>query len=115
MADRYPLTERDFRMPEYQRPDFKIEDYERRDDGKIVRKDRWEKGIRSIATTMGFYKDLEVDDVVLKAEAAKGDADLYAYLREHHSDMIVAALGGNVVTETLDDIIRRKIDEIAPF
>ena len=37
------VTEEDFRMPEFR--GAKVEDYEFRKDGKIVRKDRWERGI----------------------------------------------------------------------
>lgn len=45
------VTERDFRMPEFW--DAKPEDYERREDGRIVRKDRWETTVRAIATAIG--------------------------------------------------------------
>jgi len=45
MKDR-GVTERDFRKEEFKYAD--PEDYEFRGDGQIVRKDRWEKGIRSI-------------------------------------------------------------------
>lgn len=45
MSDRQ-VTERDFRMPEFR--DAKVEDYEFRADGKLVRKDRWECAINSI-------------------------------------------------------------------
>jgi hypothetical protein len=46
-----PITERDFRKPEFR--DAKPEDYERRDDGAIVRKDRWEKACYRIASLIG--------------------------------------------------------------
>lgn len=42
------VTEADFRMPEFR--DAKPEDYERRDDGRIVRKDRWETTVREVAS-----------------------------------------------------------------
>jgi hypothetical protein len=61
--DAYVVTERDFRRPEFR--DAKPEDYERRDDGAIVRKDRWESGIRRIRGRLGDdRREFEVDDVV---------------------------------------------------
>ena len=63
MADDYIVTERDFRCPEFRDADPK--DYERRDDGAIVRKDRWENGIRQIRSLLGDpRRELEVGDVV---------------------------------------------------
>ena len=41
------VTEDDFRQPQYR--GAKVEDYEFRQDGVLVRKDRWERGMRSIA------------------------------------------------------------------
>lgn len=49
------VTERDFRMPEFRNAD--PNDYEFRDDGVLVRKDRWEMGVVRIA---GRIKDPEV-------------------------------------------------------
>ena len=46
-----PGTEQDFRMPQFR--DAKPEDYERRADGAIVRKDRWETTVRAIASHFG--------------------------------------------------------------
>lgn len=57
------VTERDIRMPEFK--DAKLEDLEFRDDGKVVRKDRWETGIRSIRSILGDYRrEFEISDVV---------------------------------------------------
>lgn len=57
------VTERDLRAKEFQNGE--PEDYEFREDGKIVRKDRWEKGIRSIACSLGWArKEFEIDDLV---------------------------------------------------
>ena len=63
------VTEMDFRLPEFK--DAKVEDYEFRGDGKIVRKDRWERGIRSIAyhlSRLDEYsistRDFEIDELV---------------------------------------------------
>ena len=63
------VTERDFRKPEFLIAE--PEDYEFRADGAIVRKDRWEKGIRKIA----FYlmgedggAEYEIDNLVVAIE-----------------------------------------------
>jgi len=60
------VTERDLRMPEFR--DAKLEDLEFRADGKIVRKDRWERGIRRIASMVGCNSrdGFEIDEVVEK-------------------------------------------------
>lgn len=58
------ITERDLRIPEWR--DVNIADLERREDGTIARKDRWERGIRQIAGIVGIdpRQGFEVDDVV---------------------------------------------------
>ncbi|MEG0969210.1 MAG: hypothetical protein RSG92_27990, partial [Pseudomonas sp.] len=56
------VTELDFRRPEFR--NAKIEDYEFRDDGAIVRKDRWESGIQQIKSAVGIRSGFEVDEVV---------------------------------------------------
>lgn len=80
MVDRHPdtglpLCEDDFRMPEFR--GAKLEDYERRDDGKIVRKDRWEKGMRRIAYALGFNgrEGFEIEDVIEKVRQLASDND----------------------------------------
>jgi hypothetical protein len=55
------VTERDLRIPEFR--DVKTEELEFRADGKIVRKDRWERGIHSIASIIGFGRSFEIPDV----------------------------------------------------
>ncbi len=63
------VTERDFRMPEFR--DANPADYEfRRDDGKLVRKDRFERGMFRIAEALGMnLRDgFEVDAVVTTVE-----------------------------------------------
>lgn len=62
------VTELDFRMPEYK--DAKPEDYEFRNDGKLVRKDRWKTGINKIRhrVGIGIREDWEIKDVILKVE-----------------------------------------------
>lgn len=62
------VTERDLRQPEFR--DAKLEDLEFRADGAIVRKYRWETGIRRIVSILGMSRsDFEIDDVVSKVRA----------------------------------------------
>lgn len=62
------VTEFDLRMPEFR--DAKLEDLEFRSDGKIVRKDRWESGIRRIREALGDHRrEFEIDDVVQAVNA----------------------------------------------
>ncbi len=58
-----PVTERDLRIPEF--IDAKVEDLEFREDGTVVRKDRWERGFRKIAYAMGHSPraGFEIEDV----------------------------------------------------
>lgn len=55
------VTENDFRKDEFKNKD--PDDYEFRNDGKIVRKDRWEMGIRNISSILSL-REIEVADVV---------------------------------------------------
>ncbi|WP_070065511.1 hypothetical protein [Pseudomonas citronellolis] len=63
-------TERDFRRPEFM--DANAEDYEIRDDGAVVRKDRWEMGIRHLACLVGLSREFEIPDVLARAEEVLG-------------------------------------------
>ncbi len=57
------VTEKDFRMPEF--IDAKPEDYEFREDGKLVRKDRWYRAVISIASIVGIsVREFEIEDVI---------------------------------------------------
>lgn len=57
------VTENDFRMPQYR--DEKVEDYEFRADGALVRKDRWVTAIYEIVSIMGIStREFEISDVV---------------------------------------------------
>lgn len=61
--DKKKVTEADFRKPEF--VDASPEDYEFRADGAVVRKDRWERGIRDIGNILGWArKEFEVSDIV---------------------------------------------------
>lgn len=67
MANRV-VTERDFRCPEFR--DADPADYEFREDGAIVRKDRWETAIHSIRYQLGdARREFEVSDVVAAVAA----------------------------------------------
>ena len=58
-----PVTERDFRMPEFR--DAIVEDYEFRADGKLVRKDRWERAVHSIRHLVSQDRgEFEIPEVV---------------------------------------------------
>ncbi len=60
---RRQVTELDFRLPEFR--NAKVEDYEFREDGKLVRKDRWELAIHEIKRlVLGDAEEFEIDDVV---------------------------------------------------
>lgn len=64
------VTELDFRRPEFR--DAKPEDYEFRDDGVLVRKDRWETGIHQIKSAVGIRGGFEVSEVVEAVERLVG-------------------------------------------
>ena len=68
------VTEADFRMAQYR--DAKPEDYEFRNDGELVRKDRWERAVRDIASAMGYESraGFEIDVLVYCVEALVRDA-----------------------------------------
>ena len=69
------VTEQDFRMPEFR--DAKPEDYEFRGDGKIVRKDRWERAVQSLRFLVGIDgREFEIEDVLERVRAlASRDED----------------------------------------
>lgn len=78
------VTEEDFRQPQYR--GAKPEDYEFRSDGRIARKDRWEQGIRQIASALGYdaRSGFEIEHVVYSVEtlieaAKKADIDIPAF------------------------------------
>lgn len=71
MAKSRPVNERDLRMPEFRHLNTDdLDDYEFRDDGKIVRKDRWEMAVRSIRSALGDPRlEFEIEDVVSAVRA----------------------------------------------
>lgn len=109
MTDR-KVTEMDFRMPEYR--DARVEDYEFRCDGKLVRKDRWECAVNSIRHLVGLdsfeFEIVDVIDAVRKmaivnegwVEIARGKADLpndgaRVDLRLSHGSVLKGAVRNN--------------------
>ncbi|OAI85005.1 hypothetical protein [Pseudomonas putida] len=57
------VTELDFRKPEFR--NAKVEDYEFREDGALVRKDRWQTGMWRVASLLGASRGgFEIDDVI---------------------------------------------------
>jgi hypothetical protein len=69
--NRREVTERDFRAPEFREAD--PADYEFRDDGAIVRKDRWERGIRSIRAIIDPGRgEFEIHELVATVERIVG-------------------------------------------
>lgn len=62
MSSFRPVEEKDFRQERFRDADPK--DYEFREDGEILRKDRWETGIQRIRAILGIREDWEIGDVV---------------------------------------------------
>jgi hypothetical protein len=70
------VTERDFRKPEFR--DANPEEYEFRSDGEIVRKDRWERAVHSIAFRVmpeGRRSGFEISDVVARVTSLVDDEE----------------------------------------
>lgn len=73
MSNKRKVTEIDLRMEEFRFHNLDLDDYEFRGDGKIVRKDRWENGIRSIVGALGMpASEFEISDVVTKVREVVG-------------------------------------------
>lgn len=96
------VTELDFRMPEFR--NAKAEDYEFREDGKLVRKDRWENGIHTIRAIIGHDgREFEIDDVVERVRDVMGDwmravpEDWDEMVESKHVDLILA--DGSILIE----------------
>jgi hypothetical protein len=80
------VTEADFRFPEFR--DAKVEEYEWRsdDDEKPMRKDRWERGIRSIVSILGLVRaEWEIPDIVNKVRQL-ADCDDWTYFDPDYPD-----------------------------
>lgn len=70
------VTEFDLRAPEFKHPSVKPEDFERRADGAIVRKDRWVTGMHQIAEALDLStRSFEIQDVIDAAHEADAARD----------------------------------------
>jgi hypothetical protein len=73
------VTERDLRIPEFR--DAKPEELEFREDGKLVRKDRWETALRNVASAIGWARrEFEVHEVPVEVERIRelAEANVHA-------------------------------------
>lgn len=64
------VEEQDLRKPEF-RHVRDLSELEFREDGEIVRKDRWENAVRGIADLLGFPSGFEIEDVRHRAMQVK--------------------------------------------
>lgn len=79
------VTESDFRMPEFK--NAKVEEYEFRSDGKLVRKDRWECAVGSIRFLVGISeREFEIADVIDAVHTLAGDADAWLTVDDGYPD-----------------------------
>ena len=92
------VTESDFRLPEYR--DAKVDEYEFRSDGKLVRKDRWYCAVISITCLVGqSTRDFEIDEVVeavrVLAEKEEGWIEVEDYLPQVDCTMSIRLSDGS--------------------
>jgi hypothetical protein len=67
----HEVSEKDLRAPEFR--DGSPDEYERRSDGKIVRKDRFVRGMQDIAAILfGCRHQYEIDEVVTAVHRLNG-------------------------------------------
>ncbi len=71
------VTEKDFRKPEF--IDAKVEDYEFRDDGKLVRKDRFQTTVFKIASILRL-RDFECQEVIDEVDSLLNEFKIIAKL-----------------------------------
>ena len=80
------VTEFDLRAPEFKHPSVKPEDFERRADGAIVRKDRWVTGMHQIAEALDLStRSFEIQDVIDAAHEADAARDA---LNEAYNELV---------------------------
>ena len=102
------VREADFRMPEFR--DANPEDYEFRSDGKLVRKDRWERAVNTVRHLVGVdsreFEISEVLDAVRKLAAdQEGWLDLTDvdehYYPEDGSKVSIRLMDGSVLRQAI--------------
>lgn len=119
VADRDPMpkrevTEFDLRAPEFQRLDVKPEDYEFRDDGKVVRKDRWEMGLRSVASIIGWSrKEYEIPEVVEEVRRLKNKVAPDDVMRQALAALHAATAGLKWYQDRCPEVVNGSDDEAA--
>lgn len=88
------VTEADFRMEKYR--DARVEDYEFRPDGALVRKDRWEMAVHSIRCLMELpARDFEIPEVVEAVERMVRKGQPFREVPEGWEHRIVDPKTGN--------------------
>lgn len=91
MTDTRVVTELDFRMPELR--DAKVEDYEFREDGKLVRKDRWKSAVFSICGLVGVsLRAFEITDVVDAVQTLAKDTQNWSSINDAAEDLPLTSL-----------------------
>ena len=104
-------TDSDFIIPEFRGK--KAEDYEVRDDGVCVRKDRWENGIHSIRfaiddNAQGEFEILEivksVRDIVKKANDTRKNVETLIHEIECNEDGLNSSELGLFINNRLNEI-----------
>ena len=100
------VIEEDFRLPEYRHA--KVEDYEFREDGKLVRKDRWEMAVQKIRHLVGIETpEFEIPDVIeaVKALAWEYSASLEEWIKvedslpESYESVTIKLENGSILTD----------------
>lgn len=77
------VTERDLRLPEF-RDIENLDELEFRDDGKVVRKDRWQQAITAIVGAIGWARrEYELPEVVEQVRQHVSDTDRLDWLVKH--------------------------------
>lgn len=88
------VTEKDFRMEQYR--DARVEDYEFRSDGALVRKDRWEMAVQRVRELMGINaREFEIPEVIEAVERMVKKGEPFREVPEGWQHRIVDPKTGN--------------------
>lgn len=96
------VTEQDFRKPEFvgANPD----DYERRKDGAIVRKDRWENFAHTVVGLVGMdNREFELPDVKTKVEEIVTDSFMLSWLLSYNGNIQQEQYRQNILKRLVDN------------
>lgn len=92
------VTEQDFRKPEF--VDENPDDYERRLDGKIVKKDRWKKFAHSVVNDVGMnVREFELPDVASKVRELVLDSEILDWLISYNGNIMQEKLRQSILKE----------------